>query len=118
MAEKTNNKPLARKQSAQAKDSVVGEWRATKRELVRVMVRYFEGIEFVDVRRWYRDAEGKLCPGKGISIRPPDLKGLRRALRKADRLLNGDRRHRRKGAHCARTARNCDEPLLTQRRRR
>ncbi len=91
MAEKKNAKPSAQKKGAQAKDTVVGEWRATKREVLRVMVRNFKGLKLIDIRRWYRDAEGKLCPGKGVSCRPWDLEPLRKALRKADRLLNGDR---------------------------
>ncbi len=55
------------------------------------MVRHFKGIEFIDVRRWYRDAHGELCPGRGISFRRRDLKRLRRALRKVDRLISGAR---------------------------
>jgi Transcriptional Coactivator p15 (PC4) len=90
MAEKKTRKPLAQK-SAQAKDTVVAEWRATKREVLRVMLRDFRGHKLIDIRRWYRDAEGKLCPGKGTSCRPWDIEPLRKALRKADRLVGGDR---------------------------
>jgi Transcriptional Coactivator p15 (PC4) len=90
MAEKKTRKRLAQK-SAQAKDIVVAEWRATKREVLRVMLRDFKGHKLVDIRRWYRDAEGKLCPGKGISCRPWDIEPLRKALRKADRRLSGRR---------------------------
>jgi hypothetical protein len=91
MAEKKNSKALAKKKSAQPKDTVVGEWRATKREVLRVMLRNFKGLKLIDIRRWYRDAEGKLCPGKGISCRPWDIEPLRKALRKADRWIS-DRR--------------------------
>jgi hypothetical protein len=89
MAEKKHAKSLAQKKSAQDKDTVVGEWRVTKREVLRVVVRDYNGQKLVDVRRWYRDAKGKPCPGKGVSCRPWDLERLRKALRKADRLLNG-----------------------------
>jgi hypothetical protein len=89
MAKKKDAKSLAPNNSAQAKDLVVREWRVTKREVLRVMVRDFKGQKLIDLRRWYRDAEGKQCPGKGVSCRPWDLKPLRKALRKADRLLNG-----------------------------
>jgi len=89
MTKNKHAKPLAPNNSAQAKDIVVQEWRATKREVLRVMVREFKGQKLIDVRRWYRDAEGELCPGKGVSCRAWDLKPLRKALRKADRLLNG-----------------------------
>jgi hypothetical protein len=91
MAKKTDGKALASDKREQIKDIVVAEWQATKRELLRVMKRYFKGIELIDVRRWYRDAEGQLCPGKGISFRPGDIKRLWKALRKVDRLVNGDR---------------------------
>jgi hypothetical protein len=89
MARNKHAKPLAPNSSAQAKDIVVREWRVTKRDVLRVMIREFKGHKLIDVRRWYRDADGKLCPGKGISCRPPDIERLRKALRKADRLLNG-----------------------------
>jgi Transcriptional Coactivator p15 (PC4) len=91
MAKKKDRRALAPNKSAQTKDILVAKWQATKRELVRVMVRHFKGIELIDVRRWYRDAQGQLCPGKGISFRSGDLKRLRRALREAGRLINGDR---------------------------
>jgi hypothetical protein len=91
MAEKKDDKPLAPNKTAQAKDTVVGEWRATKRDVLRVIIRHFKGHKLIDVRRWYRDAEGELCPGKGISCRPWDIKPLRKALRTADRRINGSR---------------------------
>jgi transcriptional coactivator p15 (PC4) len=83
-----DGKKLAPNKSAQAKDIVVAEWRATKREVVRVVLRDFKGLKLLDIRRWYRDAEGKLCPGKGLSCRPWDVKPLRKALREAERLLS------------------------------
>ena len=90
MGKKKEAESSAPKGNALAKDIVVGEWRATKRDLVRVMVREFKGHTFVDIRRWYRDVEGNLCPSaKGISCRPGDMKPLRKALRKADRRVNG-----------------------------
>ena len=91
MAEKKETTSLAQTKSAQAKDIVVEEWRVTKREVLRVMIRDFKGHRIVDVRRWYRDAEGKLCPCKGVSGRPWDIGPLRKALRKADRRINGRR---------------------------
>jgi hypothetical protein len=89
MGKKKSATPLAAT-GAPAEDIVVGEWLATKRDLLRVMVREFKGHTFVDIRRWYRDVEGNLCPSaKGISCRPGDMKLLRKALRKADRRVNG-----------------------------
>jgi hypothetical protein len=88
MAKKKDATSLGPKGSALAEDIVVGEWPATKRDLVRVMVRNYKGHTLLDIRRWYRDVGGNLCPsGKGISCRPGDIKPLRKALRKADRLL-------------------------------
>jgi hypothetical protein len=88
MAQKKDAKPLDPNKSAQAKDIVVDKWRANKRELLQVKIRNFKGITLIDIRRWYRDAEGNLLPGKGISGKPEDLKRLRRALRKAARRIN------------------------------
>jgi Transcriptional Coactivator p15 (PC4) len=89
MAEKTDVKALVTKTTSKSKDVVVAKWRVTKRELLLVTVGRFKGRKLVGVRRWYRDAQGELCPGKGISLRPDDLKRVRKALRKADRLLRG-----------------------------
>jgi transcriptional coactivator p15 (PC4) len=88
MGKKKNATSLA-PTGAPTEDVVVGEWLATKRELLRVMVRDFKGHTLIDIRRWYRDAGGKLCPGKGVSCRTGDVKPLRKALRKADRRLSG-----------------------------
>ena len=89
MAQKKDAKPLDPNKSAQAKDIVVDKWRANKRELLQVKIRNFKGLTLIDIRRWYRDAQGELCPGKGISCQLGDLKRLRKALRKTDRLING-----------------------------
>ncbi len=89
MAKKKDARPVTPNKSEQTKDIVVAEWRVTKRDLLRVMVRRFKGLKLIDVRRWYRDAQGELCPGKGISCRPGDIKRLRRALRQAHRRING-----------------------------
>lgn len=86
MGKKKNAEPSP-PMGAAAEDIVVGEWLATKRDLLRVTVRNFKGHTLIDIRRWYRDAGGKLCPGKGVSSRPADIDSLRKALRKAARLL-------------------------------
>jgi hypothetical protein len=68
-------------------DTVVAEWRVSKSELLRVIVRPYGGRLFIDVRRWFYDATPKLCPGKkGLSIRFDDLQPLRKALRKSPSL--------------------------------
>jgi hypothetical protein len=68
MAKKTDGKASGTNKSAKTKDVEVANWQVTKREVVRVMIRHFKGNELIDVRRWYRDAQGELCPGKGISV--------------------------------------------------
>jgi Transcriptional Coactivator p15 (PC4) len=91
MAKKKDEKTATPKESAPAEDTVVDKWRANERELLQVKIRNFKGLTLIDIRRWYRDAEGDLRPGKGISCKPGDLKRLRQALRKADRRINGRR---------------------------
>jgi Transcriptional Coactivator p15 (PC4) len=86
---KKSTKPSAPNKNGQAKDVVLHEWRATKRELGRVTIGSFNGRTFIHIRRWYRDAQGELCPGMGISVEPPNLRSLWKALRKADRRING-----------------------------
>jgi len=90
MSKKRHATSSVPKGTAPAEDIVVGVWRATKRDLIRVMVRNFKGQVLIDIRRWYRDVGGNLCPSrKGISCRPGDIKPLRKALRNADRRLGG-----------------------------
>jgi Transcriptional Coactivator p15 (PC4) len=91
MPGKKSNKALTPNKNGQVKDVVVSEWRATKRDFVRVVVREFKGQKYIDIRRWYMDVEGNVSPSaKGISCRSgDDLKRLRKALRKADRLIDG-----------------------------
>jgi hypothetical protein len=91
MAKRKDVRPLAEESSSvEDEDIVVGKWRANKRELVQVKIRKFNRHTLIDIRRWYLDADGNLCPGRnGISCQPGHLKRLRRALRKAYRLLNG-----------------------------
>ncbi len=91
MAKKPDGTSLAPKGSIPTEGIVVGEWPANKRELLRVRVHVYKGHTLLDIRRWYRDAAGKFCPGKGISCKPGDVKPLRKALRKAgQRLGAGD----------------------------
>jgi hypothetical protein len=55
---KTKNATSLVPTGAPAEDIVVGEWLATKRDLLRVMVRDFKGHTLIDIRRWYRDVGG------------------------------------------------------------
>lgn len=91
MTKKIDRKASGTNKSAKTKDVEVANWQVTKREVVRVVIRRFKGNELIDVRRWYRDAQGELCPGKGISVWPDDLKRLRKALREADHRTRGNR---------------------------
>jgi len=67
--------------------NLIGEWQVSKRDLLRVEIRQFKGTTFVDLRRWYRDALGVLCPGKGVSVPPDIVRRLWKALRKAELKL-------------------------------
>ena len=67
---------------------LIKEWRASKAERVRVVLNEVGSMLLVDVRRWFRDADGKLCPGrKGISIKASDTQPLRKALRAAEKEI-------------------------------
>lgn len=75
-------------QAAEENAIIVAEWRVTKTELMRVIIREYQGRQFIDVRRWYYDATRKLSPGrKGVSLRLDDIPLLRKALRKAERKI-------------------------------
>jgi len=65
----------------------IARWAISKREVVRVLVRVYHRHNLIDVRRWYPDIEGKLYPGKGLSLPTTALPVLRRALRKMARHL-------------------------------
>jgi Transcriptional Coactivator p15 (PC4) len=69
-------------------DKLILEWRANKAETFRVMLRQLGSVLLVDFRRWFRDADGKLCPSKkGVSFKPADIKRLRKALRTARKKI-------------------------------
>lgn len=65
---------------------IIAEWRATKAELLRVILCEHQGRTLIDVRRWFYDASRKLSPTKkGLSLGLDDVKPLRKALRDAAR---------------------------------
>lgn len=60
---------------------LIAEWRVNKREVYRVRVVKVAGKRFTDLRKFYRDADGNWCPGKGSMVPMRDLGKLRKALK-------------------------------------
>ena len=62
-----------------------------KHETRVVLLRYNDGPLSVDIRKYYKDKEGKFVPAKGIALPTEDLKDLRRALHKASKFLEDEK---------------------------
>lgn len=59
---------------------VVNEWRHNAAEVFRVTLDEYKGVTTIDVRSWWRDAEGNLRPGKN---------GLTASIKHLDALKSG-----------------------------
>lgn len=75
---------------------VLAEWPRNSHEIVRVALDEYHGRTTIDVRVWYRDRRGALCPARsGITLAVKHLPALAEAIAKASRqalelgLLNG-----------------------------
>ena len=54
------------------------------REMIRVRLDVFNGRDVVDVRTWYRSAEGEMKPGRsGLTLSVRHLPALAQALTRA-----------------------------------
>lgn len=67
------------------------EWAINATTTFKVALREFKGSQYVDLRRWFPDLKGHLRPGKGASIRPVDIRRVRKALMLIQRKLNAMR---------------------------
>ena len=63
---------------------VIAEWRKNVRERVRVALDYCDGEHIVDVRVWFFNDAGELCPSKrALNFGLRHLSGLAAALNAA-----------------------------------
>ena len=70
---------------------MVAEWRRNSREIIRVQLDIYNGIETVDARAWWTDPEGNLRPSRSgltLSLKhlPALSEGLADALHRARAL--------------------------------
>ena len=68
--------------------TVVSEFSKNSREIVRVSLTEYNGVELLDVRAFYQSA-GELKPGKGIAVRRELITPLRKALQAAEKAAKG-----------------------------
>jgi hypothetical protein len=67
---------------------VVGTYEKNSKEEVRVSVDDFHGRQMINIRVFYKSAEGEWLPGRqGISISPEHYRELAEALVKAGEIL-------------------------------
>ena len=63
---------------------MIAEWPRNSREMIRVRLDVFNGRDVVDVRTWYRSAEGEMKPGRsGLTLSVRHLPALAQALTRA-----------------------------------
>src|SRR5437764_1026971 len=65
---------------AHSQDGLVGDLQKNRREVLRIQLRTYKGVDLPDVRVHFPDDTGELRPtGKGVSIKPgliPELIAL------------------------------------------
>lgn len=66
-------------------DILISEFEKNGREIVRVRLTEYRGVELVDVRAFYQGTGGEWKPGKGIALRRELLSALIKALRAAEK---------------------------------
>lgn len=76
---------------------VVAEFEKNSREVVRVSLTEYKGIDLLDVRAYYQKG-GDWQPGKGIAIRRDLITPLRKALQAAEKEMKGEGRADTAGA--------------------
>jgi Transcriptional Coactivator p15 (PC4) len=60
---------------------IVAEWQRNSREIVRVALDRYNGVETVDVRAWWRDDNGNWRPGRsGLTLSVKHLPALSKGL--------------------------------------
>jgi hypothetical protein len=76
--------PANSNSAAAALPIVVAEWDRNSREVVRVSLDRFNGCNTIDVRTWYRAADGSPRPSKsGITLSIKHLPAMAAALAQA-----------------------------------
>lgn len=64
--------------------TIIAEWRVSGNDTARVLLKAFNGVPIIDVRKWYRDATDELRPGRcGVSFNVKYLPALADAVVKA-----------------------------------
>jgi hypothetical protein len=66
--------------------TIVGEFEKNSREVVRVSLTEYNGVDLLDVRAFYQ-AGGDWKPGKGIAVRRELITPLRKALQAAEKAM-------------------------------
>ena len=69
--------------------TVYHEWNCSDRDVTRLIRQEYNGHDFLHLRIFYLDKDGKLKPtAKGVTIPRDQIAPLRKALRKAKKELN------------------------------
>lgn len=64
-------------------EKIVGEFKKNTREVVRAVIKTWNGRELIDLRVYYRSADGRLCPGpKGLCLQSDKLPELQSVVNK------------------------------------
>ncbi len=69
--------------------TVIAEVTKNTREVVRVSLTEYNGVELLDVRAFYHSADG-MKPGKGLAVRRELITPLRKALQAAEKAAKGE----------------------------
>jgi hypothetical protein len=69
---------------------IVEEFPKNLKETLRISLTEYQGHSLCEIRAWYPSVDG-MKPGKGISLQRSQIPLLVRALRKAERIIKGEK---------------------------
>lgn len=69
---------------------VLGEFEKNSKEVFRISISEFKGRNFLDIRVWYRNADGEFAPGKkGVAIPADKFDEFKEILLRSEEKIRG-----------------------------
>jgi hypothetical protein len=73
-----------------AEGAIIAEWPLNKREMLRVSIDKWKGLDLINIRKWFWNEDDELRPGKGgIVLKPKHLPALAEAVANAVAVARG-----------------------------
>jgi hypothetical protein len=73
----------SREKSGEPEPIIVAEWPIKRGEIARVSIEPYKGVWLIGLRKWFEAEDGKMRPGKGMSLSVRHLPRIAEAMGKA-----------------------------------